>query len=274
MAAPTADGVGPVSVGDIVLNLVFGVAAIELSDLAAWLARPLARWAARFYYPRRPDRAATRAQEWVSVIEERPTSILKLVTAASFAMGAITVRTTDTLRRSHRTLVFRVRFREVATGCLFVPFSVAAMIKNPGAMPTWIFLLSWSVMLVIVANKIMSHRRRLRWLMPVLIASEIVTQDEADLVMALLPVRWWQVGARQGVARPVRSAAGALKCALLAMSAGLGDDLPIYGLQPEVVFADAYELATDGSRSRGAKAIRCGVAEVGDAGAWLAEVLV
>jgi len=84
------------------LTIALGLLAIELSDLAGWLARKVAAWAATLRYRDQPDRAAVRAQEWVSVIEERPGNLFKLGTALGFAGCAVATRSAEAVRRRSR----------------------------------------------------------------------------------------------------------------------------------------------------------------------------
>ena len=84
---------------------------------------------------------------------------------------------------------------------------------------------------------------------------------EADLVMTLFPLKWWRLGARRGVARPVRAAAGELIGALLAIGA---DRLfqPTDVSKKDVMFCDTF-----------VKVLRRRLAEVAEVRSWLSRVL-
>lgn len=93
-------------VGTILGSLLLNVLSNECSDLSPWLAGRLVRWAARRQY-RGSERAAVRAEEWASLIEERPGKLLKLVTALWFAAGAL-LRPGPRARTERRPLLPRL----------------------------------------------------------------------------------------------------------------------------------------------------------------------
>lgn len=100
---------------------------------------------------------------------------------------------------------------------------------------------------------------RLQELLPTLIAENVVSLAEADLVLTLFPVQWWRLGARRGAGRPVRSAAGALKAALLAVAV-------------ERAF-EATRRRKESRRGTVAKVLGSRLQETAEARAWLAEAL-
>jgi hypothetical protein len=77
-----------VSVGEVLIAAMLAIVAAELLDVCAWAARRMVRWAARFNYVD-PERADQRAEEWAAIIDERPTQILKLVTATFFVTAGL-----------------------------------------------------------------------------------------------------------------------------------------------------------------------------------------
>jgi hypothetical protein len=74
----------------ILLGIVTGLLANELCEFGPWCARKLVRWSAFRRYTD-TSRAKMRAEELESVINERPGNIFKLITAVSFAVGAVIV---------------------------------------------------------------------------------------------------------------------------------------------------------------------------------------
>jgi hypothetical protein len=119
------------------LGVLAGVLAGECSDLAPWLAVRLVRWAARHRYAN-AERAAIRAEEHQAVIADRPSELLKLVTALGFAAAATGVMTARRTRRVFATarqgaqLIKRVAksSRTVQTA-LFVLFSTGFLTWQP-----------------------------------------------------------------------------------------------------------------------------------------------
>lgn len=75
---------------EIVLAVVLGLAVNETSDLSPWLARKLMRFAARRRYAD-AERRQIRSDEWVALVDERPGKLFKLLTASWFAGTALCV---------------------------------------------------------------------------------------------------------------------------------------------------------------------------------------
>ncbi|MEV5541999.1 DUF5931 domain-containing protein [Saccharopolyspora shandongensis] len=96
---------------DAVAALVSGLLINECSDISPWLANKLVRWAARHQYAGSP-RAEVRAEEWASLIADRPGKLFKLMTAVSFAVVAVTRRVTSRSSGQRRAL----RARNVPDG--------------------------------------------------------------------------------------------------------------------------------------------------------------
>jgi outer membrane protein OmpA-like peptidoglycan-associated protein len=63
----------------------------EIGGWTEWLARRLVRWSARVRYASSPY-WSDMAEEWERVVIDRPDQVLKLLTAACFALAAIRVR--------------------------------------------------------------------------------------------------------------------------------------------------------------------------------------
>lgn len=205
------------SSGEIVLTVVLGVVSIEFSEVAPWLARRIARWAAIQRYRDRPDRVVVRVQEWVSVVEERPGKLFKLVTALWFAGGAVAGWSWQGVHRRRYRL--RRIFSPVPSEPLFmwgfVPFTLPSVsIDNP----TLALAIGIGLSVTMLSAAAFARNRELRRLLPKLIAEDIVSATEVEGMLALFPVRWWQVRARWKVPREARSAAGALKSALLSIA--------------------------------------------------------
>ncbi len=68
----------------VVIPVAAALVANQADALGAWIAAPIARWAARVRYADDPDRAAERAEDWAAQIEKSiPGSLFKL----GFALG-------------------------------------------------------------------------------------------------------------------------------------------------------------------------------------------
>ncbi|MEW9533257.1 hypothetical protein [Microbispora sp. NPDC049125] len=76
---------------EILIGIGTGLLINEACDVSPWAARKLVRIAARLRYTD-PVRAAVRAEELTSVIEERPGKLLKLAGALAFWAAACWVR--------------------------------------------------------------------------------------------------------------------------------------------------------------------------------------
>lgn len=72
---------------EIAASFVFGLLVNEMTDISPWAARRLVHWAA-YRWTADPHTAARYAEEWAAIIDERPGKLLKLGTAARFAVGA------------------------------------------------------------------------------------------------------------------------------------------------------------------------------------------
>lgn len=67
-----------------VIPATVALVANQADALGAWIAVPIARWAARVRYVNDPDRAAERAEDWAAQIQQSiPGSLFKL----GFALG-------------------------------------------------------------------------------------------------------------------------------------------------------------------------------------------
>jgi hypothetical protein len=77
----------------IVISIVVGLLANEVTDVSPWLAGKVARWSARLRYAADPNLAATRAEELTALINERPGNLFKLLTALGFGCSALAVTT-------------------------------------------------------------------------------------------------------------------------------------------------------------------------------------
>jgi hypothetical protein len=75
------------SAGEILVGVVLGLIVNEFCDVSPWLARRLVRLSARMRYGS-PDRRDMRAEEQQAIIDLRPGKLLKLATAAWFAVSA------------------------------------------------------------------------------------------------------------------------------------------------------------------------------------------
>jgi hypothetical protein len=75
-------------IAGILLAIVGGLIANELCEFSPWCARKLVRWSAFRRYTD-PGRAEMRAEELTAVIDDRPGNLFKLITAVSFAVGAV-----------------------------------------------------------------------------------------------------------------------------------------------------------------------------------------
>jgi hypothetical protein len=71
----------------VLLSIVLSLLVNEFCDVSPWIAKRLIRWAARAWTNDK-ELAATHAEEWLAVIEERPGKLFKLVTAGRFVVGA------------------------------------------------------------------------------------------------------------------------------------------------------------------------------------------
>jgi hypothetical protein len=71
---------------DIILGILAAVIAAETLDISRWSADHIVRWAARRWLDRS---GVDHTKEWLDDLEERPGSILKLITALWQALGTI-----------------------------------------------------------------------------------------------------------------------------------------------------------------------------------------
>jgi hypothetical protein len=91
-------------IAGILLGIVAGLLANELCEFSPWCARKLVRWSAFRRYTD-SDRAEMRAEELATVIDDRPGNLFKLITAVSFAVGAVIVSCRRAVaRKSDRAL--------------------------------------------------------------------------------------------------------------------------------------------------------------------------
>jgi hypothetical protein len=72
------------------LGIISALLANELCELGPWCARKIVRWSAFRRYAN-ADRAEMRAEEWTAVVNDRPGTMFKLITAVSFAINAVIV---------------------------------------------------------------------------------------------------------------------------------------------------------------------------------------
>jgi hypothetical protein len=75
-----------VTTSEIVLAIVLGLAGNETTELSPWLAQRIVKQAALLRYGRQSQRAEQRAEEWASIIGERPGKLFKLLTASGLIM--------------------------------------------------------------------------------------------------------------------------------------------------------------------------------------------
>ena len=80
-------------------GLVVPLVVNEITGWSEWIARGLARWSARIRYANSPY-ANDMGEEWETVILDRPVQLLKLLTAACFAIDAVRVWLCRTARQS------------------------------------------------------------------------------------------------------------------------------------------------------------------------------
>ncbi|MGH3804078.1 MAG: hypothetical protein ACRDTD_28880 [Pseudonocardiaceae bacterium] len=81
------------TIGQILLAIITGLAVSELSEVCPWAARKLIRWSAhRRYAP--ASRAELRAEELAAYLDDRPGRLLKLITALGFTAAALMTRKT------------------------------------------------------------------------------------------------------------------------------------------------------------------------------------
>jgi hypothetical protein len=73
---------------EILLGVLIGLLINECCEVSPWVARRLVRWAARRRYAN-PTRAEVRAEEHVTLIDDLPGKLFKLVTAVSFVAVAL-----------------------------------------------------------------------------------------------------------------------------------------------------------------------------------------
>ncbi|MGH3811327.1 MAG: hypothetical protein ACRDUV_02575 [Pseudonocardiaceae bacterium] len=79
------------TIGQILLAIITGLAVNECCDVSPWAARKLVRWSARRRYAP-PARAELRAEELAAYIDARPGRLFKLITALGFAVAAVATR--------------------------------------------------------------------------------------------------------------------------------------------------------------------------------------
>jgi hypothetical protein len=85
----------------VVIPVAVGLLANQVDALGAWIAVPIARWAARVRYADDPDRAAERAQDWAAQIEQSiPGSLFKLGFAIGLAGRGLAAATARTSRQA------------------------------------------------------------------------------------------------------------------------------------------------------------------------------
>lgn len=73
---------------EVILSITLGVLVNEVTDISPWLAKRLVQWSA-YRWASDPAIAAVYAEEWSSILEDRPGKLLKLLTAIQFTVGAI-----------------------------------------------------------------------------------------------------------------------------------------------------------------------------------------
>lgn len=248
------------SIGEVTVTIVLGVVSIEVSDVAGWLARKVAPWAAKLRYRGQPERAAVRAQEWLSVIEERPGNVLKLGTALWFARGAVLTRSAMAMRRNrNRAVPFfgPVPSESLGLSCLGPAVGVwlgrdsvaLGVVMGIGA------CVGAVAIYVLVRNNVLRH------LLPALAADNVLSADEADAVLAWFPTQFWRIAVRWKASREVRWSVCVMKRALLSAAA---DDAAVRGLakarpkrrdDPAVI--SAHERAGQQREEKVAVARRC-----------------
>jgi hypothetical protein len=198
------------SIDEIIWTILLGALVIELTEAAAWLAVRVARRAAVLRYPQRPDRAAIRAREWASVVEERPGKLFKLATAIGFVCVALTSRSNAALRHRHLRWL---RLSTPTEGKLFgasAPLISVLMFRDePLSTSIYTTVLVAVFIVPTIVRRTLNRRRTLRKLIPMLISDDVVTTEDADLVTS------WLVQ-RRNLTPPIRSATAALASALLA----------------------------------------------------------
>lgn len=74
------------SVSELAIGVLLGLAVNEMFEVSPWLARRAVRLAARLWSAD-PEVAAGYAEEWTAVVTERPGKLFKLITALWFVAG-------------------------------------------------------------------------------------------------------------------------------------------------------------------------------------------
>lgn len=128
------------STGQILVSVALGLLVNELCEVSPWAARCLVRWAAHTRYCG-TDRAETRAEEWAAVINDRPSSLLKLITALFFA-GAALAHKAVPARRKTTLPWFRVspalRLVLIRAGATFALSSGAVYVVFSNTTQEWV----------------------------------------------------------------------------------------------------------------------------------------
>ncbi|GAB3975579.1 hypothetical protein GCM10029978_060070 [Actinoallomurus acanthiterrae] len=100
------------SVGEILLSILVGLVANEVSDISPWLAVRLVRWAAFRIYAADPQRAAEHAEDWQAHIDRSiPTKLGKLFFGLGFGVAALW--RTGTRRAGHGPAIPRAGFQHI-----------------------------------------------------------------------------------------------------------------------------------------------------------------
>ncbi len=104
----------------ILLAIITGLAVNECCDISPWLAHKLVRWSAHRRYTS-PSRAEVRAEELAAYIDARPGKLFKLTTALSFvAVAVVTRKTASDVAPPMPWLLTTLGIRRVPSGYLGV----------------------------------------------------------------------------------------------------------------------------------------------------------
>jgi hypothetical protein len=145
------------TVTEVLVGILAGLAANECCDISPWLADRLVRRAARLRYGA-SERAVVRAEEWTAVIHERPGKLLKLVTAVGFFAAAgsygAKIRACKSMRALPRGVVLTVVPVAIAGVVADVMFSAISLVVDgriePGDLFAFAFVYGSAVALEVL----------------------------------------------------------------------------------------------------------------------------
>jgi hypothetical protein len=100
-------GGGPVRATEIFYAVIFAVLAAEFTDYATASSTRIARAAAHLRYGR-TARGKIRAEEWETVVKERPGQLLRLFTALAFLLSSIAAISEARMRAAQPAIANRV----------------------------------------------------------------------------------------------------------------------------------------------------------------------